>query len=304
MRFVTYSSGGSWRTGVLAGDAVVDVAGVATEIGIAKDAATWVSLRRVLGEVPPEQIAQMYAAAVGQVGAHHTVARNTITLGPPIPDPQKILCIGLNYSLHVREVGLDAPPFPEVFAKFPNSLVGPHDSIKMNPRSDMIDYEGELAVVVGKRGKNVPPQEAWDYVAGLMVFNDVSARDLQMRGSQWLPGKSCDTFAPCGPSLVTLDEVELDKLRILTMVNGQVRQSAPVSQMTFSIPDIVAELSSLMTLEVGDIIATGTPAGVGMSFEPPRYLNEGDVVEVEIPGLGSLSNSVVPSCVAVEETVS
>lgn len=232
--------------------------------------------------------------------AHRLAARGTGTaldqleLLPPVPDPEKILCIGVNYRDHAAEAGLDLPSEPMVFAKFSNCLIGATDGIVLPDESERVDYEAELAVVIGHRGKAIPAAEACEYIAGVTVFNDVSARDRQLATSQWTMGKSVDTFGPCGPYLVTLDEVpDLADLRLRTRVNGALVQDGSTSQMVFSVPELVAYLSRSMTLEPGDIIATGTPAGVGFKRTPPVLLRAGDRVEVEIDSIGLLSNPVV-----------
>lgn len=292
MRLVTYERDAAWRAGLLVEGNVVDLADAAAGAGLADGpAAPWVSVRSVLESVSAADLNAVHAQAVRQGGGAVPVAN--ARLGPPIPDPDKIICIGLNYSRHVAEVGLERSAFPEIFPKYRNALIGSNEPIVPPARTAQLDYEGELAVVIGRRCKDVPQEEAMEQVAGYMVFNDVSARDLQLRGSQWLPGKSCDSFAPCGPALVTADEIrDLARSHIVTRVNGGTVQKALIGDMTFSVAEIIAELSTLMTLEAGDVIATGTPHGVGMSFDPPRWLQAGDEVVVEIDGVGRLVNTV------------
>jgi acylpyruvate hydrolase len=214
--------------------------------------------------------------------------------GPPIPDPDKILCIGLNYREHAHESGLEVPSVPVVFAKFRNSLIGPGASIELPAISQQVDYEGELAVVIGRRCKNVHVSDALSVVAGYSVFNDVSARDLQSQVSQWTMGKAIDTFAPMGPGLVPAHLIpDPQKLELITRVNGQVVQESSTADMIFSVAEIIAHVTRSMTLEPGDIIATGTPSGVGFKRDPALFLKSGDVVEVEISSIGLLSNPVV-----------
>jgi 2-keto-4-pentenoate hydratase/2-oxohepta-3-ene-1,7-dioic acid hydratase in catechol pathway len=216
-----------------------------------------------------------------------------VRLGPPIPDPEKILCMGLNYRDHAAESGQALPSVPLFFAKFRNSLIGPGDEIVLPAASTQVDYEAELAVVIGRRCRGVSTEEALEYVAGAMAFNDVSARDLQFESSQWTMGKAIDTFAPCGPALVPLEEItDLQTLGIRARVNGETLQDADTSLMVFGVAEAVAFLSTVMTLEPGDVIATGTPAGVGMGRDPQVWLRGGDVVEVEIDGIGTLRNPV------------
>jgi 2-keto-4-pentenoate hydratase/2-oxohepta-3-ene-1,7-dioic acid hydratase in catechol pathway len=219
-----------------------------------------------------------------------------IVFGPPIPDPDKILCIGLNYREHARESGLEVPAVPVVFAKFRNSLIGPDTAIELPVISQEVDYEGELAVVIGRSCKNIKVNEALTVVAGYSVLNDVSARDLQLQVSQWTIGKAIDTFAPMGPGIVPAHLVpDPQKLELITRVNGRVVQQTWTSDMIFGVSEIIAYLSRGITLEPGDIIATGTPAGVGFKREPALFLQAGDTVEVEISSIGLLSNPVVRS---------
>lgn len=294
MRLVSYERDAQWCAGMLVDDVVVDLHDVATEVlGAGVVTRQWHSLRWVLEHVAESDLASVHRhASADESGVRgHAVAE--VRLGPPIPDPRKIICIGLNYPLHADEVGLKTTTHPEMFAKYSNALAGPADDIVMPALCSQLDYEGELAVVIGKRCKGVRREDAHEVIAGYMAFNDVSARDLQLRTSQWLPGKSCDTFAPCGPALVTPDEVaDLDSLSIVTRVNGETVQDDRLGSMTFSVADLIAEVSALMTLEVGDVIATGTPQGVGLSFDPPRFLRPGDEVVVDIERVGRLINVV------------
>lgn len=217
----------------------------------------------------------------------------TVHLGPPVPDPEKILCIGLNYLEHADEASEAVTEFPPVFAKFRNSLIGATDEIVMPGISTEIDYEAELAIIIGRRCKDVPVDEALDHVAGYSVFNDVSARDLQFRSNQWTAGKILDTFGPMGPGITPKQEVpDVQALRIVGRVNGVTVQDSNTSKMIWPVAETVAYLSGLLTLEPGDIIATGTPAGVGLVRVPPLWLKPDDVVEIEIEGLGMLRNRV------------
>jgi 2-keto-4-pentenoate hydratase/2-oxohepta-3-ene-1,7-dioic acid hydratase in catechol pathway len=219
-----------------------------------------------------------------------------IVFGPPIPDPDKILCIGLNYREHARESGLEVPPVPVVFAKFRNSLIGPGVAIELPAINRQVDYEGELAVVIGRRCKNVSASDALSVVAGYSLLNDVSARDLQLQVSQWTIGKAIDTFAPMGPGIVPAHLVpDPQNLELITRLNGQVVQQSSTADMIFSVAEIIAHLTRSMTLEPGDIIATGTPSGVGFKRSPVLFLQPGDLVEVEISSIGLLSNPVVRS---------
>jgi 2-keto-4-pentenoate hydratase/2-oxohepta-3-ene-1,7-dioic acid hydratase in catechol pathway len=213
---------------------------------------------------------------------------------PPVPDPAKIICIGLNYRDHAAEVKLDLPEHVTVFAKWPNTLIGDGAPIVIPRLSHRVDYEAELAVVIGTRAKNVPEERAFEVVAGYTNFNDVSVRDYQMRTSQWTIGKVFDTHGPCGPALVTRDAVpDPGNLRIRCSIGEETLQDSNTAQMVFGVPRLIAELSAVMTLEPGDIIATGTPAGVGTSRKPRRWILPGERVRVEIEGLGVLENPAV-----------
>jgi acylpyruvate hydrolase len=215
-----------------------------------------------------------------------------VTLHAPITDPQKIICLGLNYRDHAEETGQEIPTAPMWFAKFANSLTGSGaDIVLPAAHAEYVDYEAELALVIGRRAKNVTAEEALDHIAGAMPFNDVSARDLQMQNPLWTSGKAIDTFAPCGPALVTLEEIDdLGLLGLRTRVNGELLQQGTTANLIFAPAEVVAWLSRTMTLLPGDIIATGTPAGVGVA--QGRFLKDGDTVEVEIDGLGTLVNPV------------
>lgn len=300
MRLVTYSGNGAPpRAGVLVGERVVDAAGAARRAGLAHggDGTAWTAVRRILG-AGREDLRALQAAAEEALdgGGAETVSEpaGAVRLGPPVPDPEKIICLGLNYGAHAAEASLEAPGAPMLFAKFRNSLVGQGSPIVLPRASEQVDYEGELAVVIGRRCKEVPEEEALGYVAGYMALNDVSARDLQLKTSQWTGGKALDTFAPCGPALVTADEVaDVQNLLLETRLNGETVQSAKTSMMIFPVGRTIEFISSLMTLEPGDVIATGTPSGVGFKRNPPLFLREGDEVEVEIEAVGTLKNPVV-----------
>ncbi len=215
-----------------------------------------------------------------------------VTLHAPITDPQKIICLGLNYRDHAAETGQEIPTAPMWFAKFANSLSGSgQDIVLPAAHAEYVDYEAELALVIGRRAKNVSAEDALSHIAGAMPFNDVSARDLQMQNPPWTSGKAIDTFAPCGPALVTLEEIDdLQALGLRTRVNGELLQQGTTANLIFAPAEVVAWLSRTMTLLPGDIIATGTPAGVGVA--QGRFLKDGDTVEVEIDGLGTLINPV------------
>ncbi len=209
-------------------------------------------------------------------------------LGSPVARPSKIICIGLNYSKHAKETNAAVPKEPIIFFKSTTSLSGPNDDIIIPKNSVKTDWEVELALVIGKKASYVNEEEALDYVAGYCLHNDVSEREFQIeRGGQWVKGKSCDTFAPLGPWLATKDEIEdVNNLRLWLTVNGKTMQDGNTDDLIFSIPYLVSYISQFMTLLPGDIISTGTPNGVGLGFNPPVYLKEGDVIELGIDGLG------------------
>ena len=210
-------------------------------------------------------------------------------LGSPLARPSKIVCIGLNYADHAKETNAPVPPEPVVFMKSTTAITGPFDDIVIPKNSVKTDWEVELAVVVGKKASYVEEAEALDYVAGYVLHNDVSEREFQLeRNGTWDKGKGCDTFAPLGPFMATQDEIEdVNNLRLWLTVNGQKMQDGNTSNFIFNVPFVIAYVSQFMTLLPGDIISTGTPAGVGLGFKPPVYLKEGDVVELGIDGLGT-----------------
>ena len=232
------------------------------------------------------------------------IPAGSVKLLAPIPRPAKnILCVGKNYHDHAQEFhssGVDAsgkevvPEVPIIFTKWPNSVIGPGEPIpSANDYTDSTDYEGELAVVMGEGGRNIVKKDACDHVYGYTIVNDVSARAIQNRHRQWFLGKSPDGYCPMGPCILTADEVkEVGHLQLITKVNGELRQNAFVSQLIFDIPTLIETLSRVMTLEPGDLIATGTCAGVGIGFDPPRYLKKGDTVAITIEPIGTLENPV------------
>ncbi|HVJ41940.1 MAG TPA: fumarylacetoacetate hydrolase family protein [Dongiaceae bacterium] len=234
------------------------------------------------------------------------VPLSEVKLAAPIPQPRRnIFCIGKNYRAHAEEVARSGkgsaaasdkdpvPTAPIVFTKVPESVIGPGETIRIDPRvSSKIDYEAELAVIIGRGGRHIAREDALDHVWGYTIVNDVTARDMQRRHQQWLLGKSQDTFCPMGPWLVTRDEIDIADTRIRCWVNDELRQDASTSDLIFDIPTLIATISAGITLLPGDIIATGTPAGVGIGFEPPKYLLPGDRVRIEIERIGVLENSV------------
>ena len=211
----------------------------------------------------------------------------------PIDLPQKIICVGLNYTDHAAEASLQLPERPLLFAKWPNTLIGPREPIVLPSITSKVDYEGELAVVIGRRASRLSVDDALEVVAGYLCANDVSARDLQFADKQWVRGKSLDTFSPIGPVVVPASEIpDPQSLHLKTILNGELVQDAPTSNMIFSVAEIVAFVSEAITLEPGDLILTGTPAGVGIFRTPELLLQPGDEVTVEIEGIGTLTNPV------------
>ncbi len=287
MKLVTCETGGSIVAGYLDGDSVA----VCRE---GEEAYTAVL----------ELVASGAGAAAWSGQARRRVPVADVKMLSPIPAPLRdIFCVGKNYYEHAKEFhdsGFDSsgkeatPSAPIIFTKATTSVVGPGDTVRasLDP-TKTVDYEGELGVVIGKRAFGVAKADAYDYVFGYVVINDVTSRELQRKHNQWVIGKGIDTFCPMGPWLVTADEVgDVDALQLTTTVNGEPRQSACVRDLIFDIPTLIETMSATMTLLPGDIIATGTPVGVGIGFSPPKYLVPGDVVDVSITGLGELSNPI------------
>jgi 2-keto-4-pentenoate hydratase/2-oxohepta-3-ene-1,7-dioic acid hydratase in catechol pathway len=222
------------------------------------------------------------------------IDRKDVRLTAPVPRPGKIICIGLNYRNHAIESGMDIPNSPIIFSKFQTCVIGPGDPIRLPAGSLQVDYEAELAVVIGRHAKNVAAAHAMDYVLGYTNFNDVSARDFQFADGQWQRGKSCDTFAPMGPFIGTTDEIaDPHNLGIRFRLNRETLQDSTTAELIFGVAELIEFLSRSITLEPGDVIATGTPPGVGFARKPPVFMKGGDIAEVEIDGLGRLSNPVM-----------
>ena len=244
------------------------------------------------------QLFERGPAAVGRLrelarGAEATINESDVRYAPSVLAPSKIICVGLNYEDHITESKVDRPDRIVLFAKFPSCLIAHGDAIIRPPITSELDYEGEIALVMGRRASKVPAAHALDYVGGYTIMNDVSARDLQRDEPQWIRGKALDTFAPLGP--VVLDAAvapPVSQMRLCTRVNGQVRQDACGAQMITGVPELIEYISATITLEPGDIIATGTPSGVGLGMTPPVYLAPGDKVSIEVTGIGELVNSV------------
>jgi 2-keto-4-pentenoate hydratase/2-oxohepta-3-ene-1,7-dioic acid hydratase in catechol pathway len=281
MRLVSFDAGDGPRAGVLEDDRVVDAWAAVGEPHRG-------SLRELIAAGRVEEL----RADLGNTGApSHPLA--AVRLLAPIGDPEKIICIGLNYGKHAAEVGIEAPPSPTIFAKYRNALAASGDVIDLPSNSEKVDYEAEVASVVGRRAKDVMPAEALDHVAGYMLLNDLSARDLQGATPQWMPGKVFDGSAPCGPWLVTPDEAGApDAIEISLTLNGEEMQRGRTDDLIFGVEALVCELSALMTLEPGDVVATGTPEGVGQGRTPHVWLQDGDEVIVSSPTLGELVTRV------------
>jgi acylpyruvate hydrolase len=221
-------------------------------------------------------------------------ALESVSLLQPVLRPGKVICLGLNYRDHAKEAGMAIPEYPVLFHKVAGSLIGHNQPVVVPRSSSKIDFEGELTIIIGRRGKYIAEHEALSYIAGYTIGNDVSARDLQFRTSQWTTGKMLDTFGPLGPALVTRDEVpDPNALHIKTTLNGQVMQDGNTAEMIFRVPFIVSYISEIVTLEPGDVILTGTPAGIGNTRTPPVFMKPGDTVSVEIERLGVLTNPLV-----------
>jgi len=266
MRLVTFSVDGKAEAGLLASNQVT---------GFGKD-----------------MLAVIASGGLVPTGSAHDL--KDVGILAPIPRPPKLICIGLNYLDHAKETGQQVPDVPTVFNKFTNVVIGPGESIVLPNASKAPDYEAEMAVVIGPGGRNIPAGKAMDHVFGYTIVNDVSARDIQSATSQWLLGKTCDTFAPMGPWIVTADEVaDPHALDIWLEIDGQRLQNSNTRELIFKIPRLIEYISSVVTLEPGDVIATGTPGGIGFKRNPQRLLKPGDEVVIHVEGIGELRNPVV-----------
>jgi 2-keto-4-pentenoate hydratase/2-oxohepta-3-ene-1,7-dioic acid hydratase in catechol pathway len=283
MRLVSFSTpGGPARPGLVLRDEIVDLSDRST--GLPR------TMRELLA-FGPGALDQVRAAESGPAPRH---ARAEVILHAPVPDPPTILAIGMNYRAHVAEMGREPPEWQYWFNKQRTAIAGPGNPIVLPTVSDAVDYEGELAMVIGPRCQHVPAARALEVVAGYTVINDVSARDWQWRTPTFTMGKSFDSHAPCGPELVTGDELgDPGQLRIRTWVNGELRQDSSTADLIFGCAEMIEYLTTAFPLEPGTIIATGTPAGVGAGFNPPRFLADGDVVRIAIDGVGELENPVM-----------
>lgn len=291
MKLVTFHSQIGSQLGVVSGDTVASLTALAQAYG--HDVSLFSEMLHFLnaGHRAMDSARDLLQRALRDW--KDWIPLSSIHLLCPIPRPSKIVAIGLNYRDHAEEAHLVLPKEPLFFAKFPSSITGPYDPVTI-PRSDPeVDYEAELAIVIGNTAKHVSPDDAYDYIAGYMVLNDVSARKWQFGDKQWTRSKSCDTFCPAGPWITTRDEVpDPHHLRVLARVNGRIVQDSDTSNMIFRVPQLIAHITEAITLEPGDIIATGTPAGVGVFRKPPSFLKAGDVVEVKIDGIGAIRNTM------------
>jgi len=279
MRFVTFESGGKGRPGLLtAGDSVVDLtaAGFPTLLDVIEAGSDGLAK------------AQTFAASADKLPL------SSVKLLAPIPKPRKLICIGLNYRAHALETGATIPDVPTVFNKFATAVIGPGADIVLPKVSKSPDYEAEFAFVIGKGGRHIAAEDWQKHMWGYTMVNDVSARDYQRATTQWLMGKTFDTFAPMGPWIVTADEIaDPHNLNISLEIDGETLQDSNTKDLIFKIPELVAFLSSVFTLEPGDIVSTGTPSGVGAARKPPRFLRPGEEVTVKVEGIGELMNPVV-----------
>ncbi|HWR15720.1 MAG TPA: fumarylacetoacetate hydrolase family protein [Terriglobales bacterium] len=292
MKLATFMADGPARLGVVLNDKIIDLAELASLGGL--DGSRFTSMIEVLRTGEALDRARSLSQNTSLLGKIRGVRLDSVRLLSPVPNPGKIIAVGLNYLDHCVEQGIDPPAAPLLFAKFPNSVTGPYDPIIIPEEDPEVDYEVELGVVIGRRAKRVSEADALRYVAGYLVLNDVSARKWQFADKQWTRGKSCDTFAPMGPWLTTADEVpQPENLAVFTRVNGQTLQDSSTKNLIFGVSRLISYISASITLEPGDVIATGTPPGVGVFRKPPIYLKPGDVVETGIEKLGVLKNPVI-----------
>jgi acylpyruvate hydrolase len=309
MRLVTFLRLGEPRLGAVVGEQIIDLnAGyqyVQERAGIPR------AHERAAAVLPPDMVGFLTNGEESLAAARTVVEQITklestalagkgivygakgVTLQAPVPRPPKLILVGLNYRDHAEEAKMKIPEEPTLFSKYPSVVIGPREAIRMPKVSTQIDFEGEFAFVIGKGGKDIPRERALDHVAGYTIVHDVSCRDYQMRTGQWMVGKTFDTFAPMGPHLVLKDEIpDPHTLDLTTRVNGVVMQHSNTKHLIFNTFDLIAYMSQVFTLEPGDVVSTGTPSGVGFARKPPVFLKPGDVVRIEISGLGALENPI------------
>lgn len=298
MKLLSFGPWGRERAGLLLGETLIDLRAASQNLFVEPLPA---DLKEILALPAWFEKLQHVLDSISSLSREVFYAPNATRIGPPIAQPSKIIALGANYKEHLEETKMDLEPpkTPILFSKAPSSINGPYDDILYPPETKALDYEVELAIVIGREGKRIKPGAAYDYIAGYTILNDVSARDIQMGvqtglGAQWFRGKSLDTFAPMGPWIVTKDELpEPHNLRISLRLNGEIRQDSNTGKLIFKIPEIIAYVSSGITLFPGDIISTGTPSGVGMFSNPPRLLRPNDIIRSEIEGIGFLENKIV-----------
>ncbi len=293
MKLVRYSSDGLAKPGVLLEEKIVDLADLARKRRIKLPGQ--LSDLILTGPESMESVQRLIAGTSRKDIGACSVSLSEAKLLAPVPFPPKIICLGLNYRDHVEETGRRLPDEPVIFMKPHTAIIGPNESIVKPNFVRELDYEAELAIVIGKKGKDIPVGKASEHVFGYTILNDVSARDIQFKDKQWTRGKGFDTFAPTGPCITTADELrDTSNLSIRTWVNGELRQNSSTKEMVFKVEQIIYHLSRVMTLEPCDIIATGTPSGVGFKMKPhPKFLQAGDIVKIDIKGIGVLQNSIV-----------
>ncbi len=282
MRFVTFETAGQAHPGlVINGDTVIDLS-----------SAGFASLLELIESGPQGRLKAEQFASTAPAATRNPLS--SVTLLAPIPRPRKLICVGLNYLDHAKETGSEIPKVPTIFNKFATAVIGPGANIVLPKVSKAPDFEAEFAFVIGRGGRHIAAEDWQSYVFGYTIVNDVSARDYQRATTQWLMGKTFDTFAPMGPWIVTADEIaNPHELDIELDIDGETMQDSNTRELIFKVPDLIAFLSSVFTLEPGDIVSTGTPSGVGFARKPPRYLRPGEQVTVKVAGIGELRNPVV-----------
>ena len=289
MRLLTYQSDDGLKLGIKTGRGILDVSAAAAAAGVKRPITPDAVYGR--GNAVLSRLNEL-AAATDDPALFHN--EDDLTLGPAVPNPGKILCIGLNYQKHAAETGATAPDEPVLFSKFNNAIAAPNEDIPIQADWTRVDYESELGVVIGGTARNVSVDDALDYVFGYCNMNDLSERRLQMLSSQWLLGKTLDKFLPLGPYVVTADEIpDPQNLSVKGWMNGEPRQDSNTADMIFSVAEVIAYASKVMTLEPGDVISTGTPEGVIMGMDPKVWMKAGDEYIVEVEGLGKLVNRMV-----------
>ena len=280
MKLVSFGEKGQERVGVVVDGEILDLA--TSDVSL-PDSVMGLLEQGALGEV----------TRVLERGAGNRIPEDSVRLGAPIPRPSKIVCVGLNYRDHAEEQGVPLPIHPLLFSKASSTVVGPYDDVVLPEESKQVDYEVELAIVIGRQATKVSEADAYDYIAGYTVTNDVSGRDIQFRQEQWHQGKSYDTFCPMGPYLITKDEIpDPNTLSVKLVLNGETLQDSNTDNLIFNVPTLVSRISHIMTLFPGDLISTGTPAGVGVFRDPKILLKSGDYMETYVAGIGTLKNNV------------